>query len=190
MKKLMIAAAAIAFATPAMAATDGALSEDDSTGTLDFEVNIPKMVRVSGLDDLQIDVTPAMLTEPYFSREDATDLFCVYSNDGADGAYAMTVSATPSGTGGAPFALNGAGGSVPYSIWTSDNTGDQFKSWRFTGSTTNYIADADGLGRPTTTDCSDRADNASLKVGVDDAALIAAQAGTYTDTITVTVSTV
>lgn len=132
-----------------------------------------------------------MLTEPYHSREDATDLFCVYSNNGADGAYAMSVSANPSGVSGAgPFALTGAGGSVPYSIWTSDNTGNQFKNWRFVGLTTNYSANADGLGRPTTTDCSDRADNASLKVGVDDAALIAAQAGTYTDTITVTVSTV
>lgn len=191
MKKLMFGAAALAMmASPAMAETDGALSTTDSIGTLDVTVNIPKMVRVSGLDDLTIDVTPAMLTEPFFSREDATSLFCVYSNDGADGAYNLTVSANPSGIGGGtPFAMTGSA-PLPYAIWTSDDTGSQFKNFRFPGSTTSYLANADGLGRPTTLDCTDRAENASIKIGVTDANLIAAQAGTYTDTITVTVSVI
>lgn len=193
MKKLMIAVASIAaMASPAMAEVDGALSTTDSTGSLDVNVVIPKMVRVSGLDDLTINVTPAMLTEPFFSREDATSLFCVYSNDGADGAYNMTVTATPSGLGGStPFALTGTGGNLPYAIWTSDNTGNQFKNFRFSGGTTSYLANADGLGRPDTLDCSgNRGENASIKVGVTDANIIAAQAGTYTDTVTVTVSVI
>jgi spore coat protein U-like protein len=192
MKKLMIAAAAAAMlATPAMASTDGALSTTNSSGTLDVTVNIPKMVRVSGLDDLTINVTPAMLTEPFFSREDATSRFCVYSNDGANGAYNLTVSANPSNIeGAAPYALQGTGGTLPYAIWTSDNTANEFKNFRFAGLTTTYSANADGAGRPKTLNCTDRAENASIKVGVNDAAIIAAQAGTYTDTITVTVSVI
>lgn len=191
MKKLMIGAAALAMmSSPAMASTDGALSTSDSIGTLDVTVNIPEMVRVSGLDDLTIDVTPAMLTEPFFSREDATSTFCVYSNDGALGAYNMSVSANASGLGGGtPFAMTGVA-DLPYAIWTSDDTGNQFKNFRFPGSTTSNLANADGLGRPTTLDCTDRADNASIKIGVTDANLIAAQAGTYTDTVTVTVSVI
>lgn len=189
MKKLLIAAAAVAFATPAMAATDGQLSTTSSTGTLEFNVNIPKMVRVSGLNDLTINVTPAMLTEPYFSREDANDTFCVYSNDGADGAYSMTVSANPNpGSSGGAFALTGPE-SLPYAVWTSDNTGNKFKTYSF-GQTVNYLANADGQGRPATLDCSGRGDNANIHVGVDDSKLIAAQAGNYHDTITVTVATI
>lgn len=188
MKKLLIAAAAVAFATPAMAATDGELSTTSSAGTVEFNVNIPKMVRVSGLDDMTINVTPAMLTEPYFSREDANDTFCVYSNDGVDGAYAMTVSATSNTTGsGGAFQLNGPE-ALPYAVWTSDDTGNKFKNYSY-GQTTSYLAGADGNGRATTLDCSNRGDNANIHVGVNDSALIAAQAGSYTDTITVTVST-
>jgi hypothetical protein len=190
MKKIAFAAATavLAMSAPAFAATDGALSTTSSTGDLQLNVNIPKMVRVSGLNDLTIDVTPAMLTEPYFSREDATDKFCVYSNDGADGAYSMTVSGTAGPGGDTPFALNGPA-PLPYAIWTSDNT-NQFKSFRFNGSTTNYLSNGDGNGRRTTLDCSVQGDNASIKFGVKDSNLIAAQAGTYTDTVTVTVSVI
>lgn len=192
MKKLAFAAATavLAVSSPAFAATDGALSTTSSTGTVQLNVNIPKMVRVSGLNDLTINVTPAMLTEPYFSREDATDTFCVYSNNGADGAYSMAVSANAGPGGDTPFALTGTGGSLPYAIWTSDNVGSQFKSFRFNGSNTSYISNGDGAGRRTTLDCSGLGDNASIKFGVKDSNLIAAQAGTYTDTVTVTVSVI
>ena len=107
MKKLLIAAAAIMVATPALASTAGDLSVTSSQGSLDVNVNIPKMVRVSGLDDLAFNITPQMLTEPYFSREDQTSTFCVYSNDGADGAYSMQISATQSGASGRPWGLTG-----------------------------------------------------------------------------------
>ena len=190
MKKLLIAALAVAASAPAIAATDGELSTTTSTGTVTFNVNIPKMVRISGLNDMTIDITPAMLTEPYHSREDSNDTFCVYSNDGVDGAYTMSVSANPNSTGsGGAFALTGPE-ALPYALWTSDNTSNKFKHYRFNGQTTTYAANADGLGRATTLNCGDRGDNANIHVGVDDSKIIAAQAGSYTDTITVTVATI
>lgn len=193
MKKFAFAAATavLAISSPAFAATDGALSTTSSTGTVQLNVNIPKMVRVSGLNDLTIDVTPDALTEPYHSREDATDKFCVYSNDGANGAYSMAVSATAGPEGSSPFALTGAGSTkLPYAIWTSDNVGNEFKDFRFNGLTTSYASNADNAGRRTTLDCSVQGNNASIKFGVNDSDLVAAQAGTYTDTVTVTVSTI
>jgi len=193
MKKLLtvLAITAMTAATPALAATDGTLDTTSSTGTFDVTVNIPKMVRVSGLDDLTFNITPAMLTEPYFSREDQTSTFCVYSNDGADGAYAMTVSGQASGLGGGrPWALSGPGGQLPFAMWTSDNTGSQFKTFRFPNQTVNYLSNADGNGRRTTLNCGAQGDNATIKVGVNDSDLIAAQAGTFTGTVTVTVSTI
>lgn len=194
MKKIAFAAATavLAMSAPAFAATDGDLSESASTGTVQVNVNIPKMVRVSGLNDMTIDVTPTMLTEPYHSREDATDTFCVYSNNGVNGDYSMAVTATASGVpGSAPFALTGTGGSLPYAMWTSDNIGNSFKSFRFNGSTTSYASNGDGAGRRTTLDCNGGANNnAIIRFGVNDSDLIAAQSGTYTDTVTVTVSVV
>lgn len=191
MKKLAFAAATavLAISSPAFAATDGALSTTSSTGTVQLNVNIPEMVRVSGLNDLTINVTPAMLTEPFFSREDAVDTFCVYSNDGANGEYSMAVSATAGPGGDTPFALTGPG-QLPYAMWTSDNVGNSFKSFRFNGSPTNYTSNADGAGRRTTLDCSAQGNNASIRFGVKDSNLIAAQAGAYTDTVTVTVSVI
>ena len=188
MKKLLIAVAAIAIATPALAATNGHLSKSSSTGTLDVTVNIPKMVRVSGLKDMTFNITPAMLTEPYFSREDQTDSFCVYSNDGADGAYSMTVTTSHAGDAHHPWGLVGAGGVLPYSMWTSDTT-NQFKDYNF-GQATSYLTNGDGQGRRTTLNCSDHGTDATLKVGFDDADLLAAQAGAYSGTVTVTVSTI
>jgi hypothetical protein len=190
MKKIALVAilAATAVSAPALAATDGTLSTTSSTGTLDVNVNIPKMVRVSGLNDLTINVTPTLLTEPFFSREDATDKFCVYSNDGASGAYSMKITGAGAGVGGAPFSLNGAGGALPYYMWSSDTT-NEFKDYLF-GQTTTYASGADGAGRRTTLNCSVQGNNASVKVGVNDADLIAAQAGTYSDTVTVTVSVI
>lgn len=191
MKKLFFAAAAasIAISAPAFAETDGVLSTTSSTGTLDFSVTIPKMVRISGLDDLTINVTPALLTEPYFSREDVNDTFCVYSNDGPNGAYSMTVTGGNAGAGGAPFSLSGAGGNLGYYMWSSDNPGNAFKNYLF-GQTTTYASNGDGGPRRTTLDCSGAGDNANIHLGVTDADLIAAQAGSYTDTVTITVATI
>ena len=187
MKKLLLAAVCAAtFAAPAFAATDGSLSTTSSSGTVTFTTNIPNMVRVSGLNDMTINVTPAMLTEPYHSREDASDNFCVYSNAGANGNYKMSVSATPLGGN---FALTGPG-SLRYLIWLSDDPANQFKHNAHPGSSFASATTAGGLARPATLDCSDVSGgaNASIHVGVDDTDLLAAVAGTYSDTITVTVS--
>lgn len=149
------------------------------------------MVRVSGLDDMTIDVTTDMLTEPWTSREDANDTFCVYSNDGADGAYKMTVTATPGvGDDSTPFDLTGTGGKLGYAIWTSDDTGNAFKGYTWNGNVQSYKSNGDSNGRRTTLDCGVQGDNANIHVGVNDTDIIAAQAGTYSDTVTVTVSVI
>ena len=128
-----------------------------------------------------------MLTEPYHSREDATDDFCVYSNDGNLGAYSMKI--TGAGTGStAPFTMSGPA-PLPYYMWSSDVKSNSFKNYLF-GQTTTYASGADGAGRRTTLDCSVQGTNATVKFGVNDADLIAAQAGTYTDTVTVLVSAI
>ena len=190
MKKLLFAAVAAAMATPAMAATDGSLSTTDSTGTLDVTVNIPEMVRISGLDDLTINITPASLTSPFFNDSTESSSFCVYSNDGPDGEYSLTVNASASGVSGTPYALTGPE-TLPYSIFAGDEqSGTASFVYQFPGKVNTFSANADGLGRPTTLNCSNRGDNAIIRARVNNSDAIAVQAGTYTDTVTVTVAVI
>lgn len=197
MKKLMIAAAAIAFASPAMAATDGDLSETSSTGTVDINVNIPKMVRISGLTDMFIQISPSSINNPYANNSTAADSFCVYSNDGPNGAYSLSVQANTTGGGspyggGRPWALAGDNGTyLPYVIYTGDvQSGGASFSWTGPSSTKTFESNGDGLGRRATLDCSDLGDNAIIRARVYNDDVLAAEAGDYTDTITVTVSVI
>lgn len=190
MKKLLLAAAALAVASPAMAATDGALSTTSSVGSVDVTVNIPEMVRVSGLDDMVMDITPAALTNQFSNNVTVADSFCVYSNDGPDGDYAISVAATPSGGGSGPYSLTGPE-SLNYQIYLGDvQSGGASFQYQFPGNVETFSSAADGLGRRTTLDCSAQGNNAIIRFRVMSADAIAAQAGTYTDTITVTVAVI
>lgn len=190
MKKLLLTAAAIAFASPAMAATDGVLSETSSEGTLEVTVDIPKMVRISGLDDINIDVSPANIVDGGNNHITGSSEFCVYSNNGQDGAYSISVDASTSGVSGRPYLLAGAAENLNYTIYLGElGGGDEFQ-YQFPSNVETFDSNSDGNGRRTTLDCSDRGDNAIIRARVWEDDVIAAQAGIYTDTITVTVAVV
>lgn len=186
-----IAASAL-LSAPVMAATDGSLSTSSSVGTVDFTTVIPPLVKISGLTDMQINVTPAMLTNPYFSRQDAESQFCVYSNIGVDGGYSLKVDGTAGVSGGFGLTNSGAGtATLDYSVWVSDNVNDSFKNFTWPGNVEPaYKTTAGGKARPATTDCSDVGKNALVHVGVDNSKILAATAGTYKGTLTITVSTI
>ena len=191
MKKFIVAAAVAAFAvsSPALAAKDGKLSKNDSVGKVDFTTVIPNMVRISGLTDMRIRVTPEALNSPYFNRQDTESKYCVYSNIGVDGGYNVTVDGQ-AGTDN-PFALAGEGGSaLDYNVWVSDDANNSFRAYTFPGfQQTGFKTTSGGQTRPVTTDCSDiGGNNAVIHVGVDNREILAATAGTYKGTLTVTVS--
>ena len=197
MKKFLAlaAVAAAAVASPAFASTDGALSTSSSAGKVDVTTVIPPMVRISGLTDMTINVTPEALTSPYFSRMDANSTFCVYSNIGADGGYNIKVDGDAGKT--RPFTLSGTGGNLDYSVWVSDNPNNAFSGagvngagYSFPGSThSGYTTTRGGTARPVALDCAGTGKNAIVEVGVDNSTALAAQAGTYKGTLTLTVST-
>jgi hypothetical protein len=185
--RALVAVSALA-AAPAMAATDGHLNKSSSTGSVDFTTVIPQMVRISGLTDMKINVTPAALTNKYFSRQDAESQFCVYSNVGADGGYTMRVDGDAGTTPGHGFALAGSGGSLDYNVWVSDDTTNSFKNYTWPGNTvTGYKTTSGGKARPADIDCSAGKD-ALVHVGVDNSSIFAAVAGTYKGTLKITVA--
>jgi hypothetical protein len=181
--RALVAVSALA-AAPAMAATDGNLDQSSSVGTVNLTTTIPPLVRVSGLTDMTINVTAAALNNKFFSRQDTETQFCVYSNVGADGGYTMKVDGAAGKT--RAYTLTGAGGNLDFSVWMSDDVKNSFKNFTWPGATQNYKTTSSGK-RPTDLNCSNGKD-ALLHVGVDNSTILAAVAGTYTGTLTVTVA--
>jgi hypothetical protein len=193
-KKLLLAAtASLAFAGAANAATDGSLSSTSSSGSFNVTANIPALVQVSGLSDQTINVTVADLTNQYFSTVDTVQKFCVYSNNGADGDYSVSVSGLAGKV--APYALVGATALSPQLgmyVWVSDDPNNALagggKGYSYNGDVhTGYKTTTGGGARPTTVNCGGNPD-ASLDVRLNVADILAVTEGTYKGTLTVTVS--
>ena len=192
MKKYLVAGGAIASllaATAAQAATDGTLANPSSTGTAQIQAVVQPMVRVSNLHDITINATADAILHSFDASSTAIDgntTFCVYSNNGNQGDYTMAVS-----TGHGSFALPGPGTTpLPYSVWASDSTTNVFTG-TFLGApgTRTGLHTASGGTRTNTTNCADVGGaDANLHVRFLKTDLLAANAGTYQDTLTVTVS--
>ena len=190
MKKLLAAVAALAMATPAMASTDGVLSDTSSTGTLDITATVAEMVSIRGLDDLTLNINAAAISGPSSHAAIAQSNFCVFSNVDAAGSYNISATGTPSGDSGNPFALAGAttGTNLNYVVHLSDEklvNDNQVQP----GQVLSYTNTAGGQTRATDLNCSNAGgENASVSVRVRDVVALAALADTYTGTLTVTVS--
>lgn len=197
MKKMFAAGvlAASMMAAPAMAATDGDLSEESSVGSVLVQTSIPKMVRISGLTDIQFQISASDVATGT-GRQNKTIKFCVYSNDTLDGLYQMRVDGTPGNelnTGENKFALtangNGAEGTLSHAVWVSDNANNVYGGGTATpGGSKNFKTTAGGQERPTTLNCNGTS-NAALNVGIPNKNILAATSGDYAGTLTLTVST-
>lgn len=194
-KKTLVAAAALAvLATGAQASTQGTLSQTSSTGTTVVTANIPNMVSISGLTDVIFNVTAADINNPHFGGIDETSAFCVYSNVTAGGNYNISVGSSVVGAGNT-FALSGNGATLPMAVWVSDEASNGFGAngdgFTWPGHIkTNYSTAQTGQPRATDLSCSNVSGgkNAALQLRITDAALLAAVAGAYSGTLTLTVS--
>ena len=193
MKKiaLAVAAASIAFASaPVVAATDGALSITNSTGTMTVTTNIPKLVKISGLSDITFNPTAADLSNAD-GAQGTSKRFCVYSNDTAAGLYKIKVdglAGSELNSGELKFGLNGPGGVLDYGVWVSDEANKPYDRGTATpGQERNFKTTSGGQTRPTTLNCGGGT-NASLAFKLKNSGILAVTAGAYTGTLTLTVS--
>ena len=187
-KKTFLAVAALAvLATGAQAETQGTLSQTSSTGTTVVTAVIPNMVSISGLNDVTFNVTADDINNPFFGGIDKNEKFCVYSNVTTGGNYNISVSGT-AGTD-APYALTGTGGNLDMAVWVSDDETNAFKNFTFPGFVQTNYKTAQSKARATDLACSNvGGTNASLQLRLNDARILAAISGTYTGTLTLTVS--
>ena len=187
MKKVLFASAiaAAVIASPALA-QDGTLGSS-SSAEVDITTTIPKLVRISGLQDITLNATATDLanTSGAYNRGQT---FCVYSNDTTNGLYKLTVNGQAGAelnTGEAKYSLSGPEGqTLSFALWTSDIANDVYAGGtRRPGQAQNGRTTAGGQQRTTTLNCNGT-ENASMNVRFTNARILAAVAGTYTGTLT------
>ncbi|WP_191059428.1 hypothetical protein [Geminicoccus harenae] len=173
------AAAALLVAPEAIAETNPTAVNDasiGSEGTADLEVQVPEVVRISKLTDISI----TDLAIANFSGTDKTGTaqsICVYSNIGADGAYAVTASGLElTNTAGAqgsdntlPYAVSFTGGGTATPLTEGDKIGG------FAAGASNDTIDCNG------------GTNASFSVTISSTDIQKVIAGTYNGTLTLLV---
>lgn len=156
--------AALSFsALSARGATDGPLGAT-STGTVDLNIAVPNLVRISMLNDVNLGSWAG-------GNMTAFERFCVFSSTGA-----YNVTATSANGVGNRFYLDNAGTSLRYVVrWFDSNTGRQNLRNNQTSNTFDAVTTAVDCGGVT---------NSRLRIRVRNNWAAAVPAGTYADTLT------
>lgn len=165
---LLIGGFAAGLSGVALAATDGVIGAT-STGTVDINLEVNDLVRISNLTDINLGV---------FAGVDAvgTSNACVYRN-GVD-----TYNLTASGDGAAgAFTLTDGSNTVVYSVTYDDGTGAATAT---TGVTLTGLTGAD----PASEICGTTGNNGVIEVTVAAAAAAALPSATYSGTLTLLVA--
>jgi hypothetical protein len=152
-----------------MAATQGTLGPN-STGTLNIELDIDPLVMVSNLGNIDLG--------NYSGAGNLTgsDSFCIYRN--STGPYGITM--TGSGAGNA-FLLSDGSNNLAYTVSFTNASANPM--------TAGSLLTAQTGANTTSTDCSaGTANNVSVGITVDNAALSSAPAGTYLGVLTILVA--
>lgn len=174
---LKTSAAVVAFAMSlvasqsALAATDGTVGAT-STGTSNISVNVPDLIRISGLADLALG--------SYSGSGDMSgaDDICVYTNK-APGNYFVTAS----GSGAAnAFTITNGTNTIAYNVFFNDTTGTSGEVSLASG-----VKSAQQTGANTTSASCGGSSSANFHVVVPEANIQAAPAGSYSGTLTLVV---
>ncbi len=150
----------------------GSNGSNTAATTFRIRVEIPDLVRISSLNDIELGFFPGS------GDLSGSDALCVYRNDPA-GAY--LVEASGQGAGNA-FVVVQNGMKLPFAVDYSDGSGD---GWR--PLTAGGVPVAAGNANATATDCGG-ATNASVRVRIEESVLTSAEPGSYAGRLTLTVA--
>lgn len=160
--------AVAAFAGTGHAATQGSLGAT-STGSVVINATVPNLARISRLDDINLGTWSG-------ADLNGSDQFCVFSS-----TRSYTITATSSNGTAALFRLKDGGTNyIPYTVTWTDSAPTSLPLL-------NAIASTPFATNATSTNCGG-ADNTTVTVNVPSAAIGAAPAGAYSDTLTLLVT--
>lgn len=160
------------------AATDGNISFTSSVGTKNISITIPRLIKITGVDDVTFGSYGGS------GNQEDTDSLCIFITSGN-----YDITATGSGDGGTTFEVEDGANDIAYNVfWADDNV-------TLIGAATQ-LTHGSALGSQTggnainlITSCTGN-ENARVFVQMLEADLQAAPDGTYTGTLTLTVSPV
>lgn len=187
--RLLLGAVAISVVTAGagFAASDGSFDETTSTGTSTITMTIPKLYKVSGINDLGGADFP--ITEGFANgASHATDFdtLCIYSNADS-GTYDITLTGD-GGAGDNEFSITDGEDELPYRVYWNDTT----------GSRGSEVADGEAASPGSVTpapfsnasnliDCNNT-DNARVDVQFDREDVLEVGEGSYTGVLTISLS--
>lgn len=156
------------------AATQGTIGAT-SEGTIDIEVDVQDLVRISGLSDILLGFDATVAGDVVGSST-----ACIYRN----GAGTYSVEATGDGAADAFILANGVN-TLPYSVsWD-----DEVSGANAAGVTSGTVLTAQSGANTQADDCSvGGGANAFVEITVDRNDVVAAPIGTYTGTLTLLVT--
>ncbi len=183
----LIATAAMAGAAQAQDSQFGATSQD----SIALSATLAPVVRVSGLPtSLTFTLGAAFLNNAGALSVTERPTYCIYSNVGSQGSYSLSVTGVDAVGGGSnSWALTGTAGEGEL-LYTVNHTDGAISRQVGPGDSFSFRADGGVAGdRPNTANCSDvGGTNAQLIIGFDKDDVLAANAGTFTGTLTVVAS--
>lgn len=160
-------------------ASQASLSATDATGSLDLQVTVPALIRLSNLSDIPLQVDSAL------REATGADTFCVGTNVGADN-YSISISGDHLVNGSFALAgndVNTTGNSLPMLVKFKDEANISNGNWEYMDPNTEVAA------QNTQSNLSCASDNAQLEISVSEQSLKAVPAGYYSSILTLTVST-
>ncbi len=171
---------ALVASTGAIAA-DGSLSTTSSNATAEVTGVIPSMIQILNLGDGsdQFDLGTYNPAAP--ADMVALETFCVYRNNAGRG-YGISISGDGGLTAGTQFEIDNGTVEIAYTVAFNDDDGVAVVSYP---TPATPLTTQVGNAAP---DCSGAGNTAHLEVRVAQAVAAAAQAGTYTGDLTVTVT--
>lgn len=161
----------------AVMAADGPLSVSSSSATAEVRAVIPQMIRITGLDDLDMGTydpaAPGDMT--------ASSTFCVFRNS-AGGEYTLQLDGDGGLDATTDFEIDNGTDELAYTVDFGDDSSGPLSNYATPGSLlTDQVANSSDANCATGV-------QAELAVKVDGADALSARAGTYTGDLIVTVT--
>lgn len=184
---LAMAAAGVAFSAASVAANNPTAPDVGapgttvtSTGDLTVSVHIPHRIMISGLQDINLDDTPAATPEYYGTTAGATGSSpaCVYRN-GSTATYSLKATSANAGTGNV-FQMASTAATPEFIAYTVSWAGTLLTE---SGTETGLAPDS-----RTSTTCGGSPTAAKVSVSAANADLSAVNPGLYSDTLTLMVT--
>ena len=159
----------------------GSPTNDSSTASLDVDLTIPVLFRISGISDLSF----GTFTHDESIRKSLSDDVCVFTND-SSGQYRITAHGNGKASAFTLVKSGDATSTLPYAVYWNDESGTT-GNFALTAAVT-YPSNLSGANTSSSSCLLGASSSANFEVIIATSDILDSKAGTYTGTLTLTIS--